>query len=389
MITRSKLNDLLNGITSKPVLSVFHPTDRVAVEPEENSLRLKNLIHDAGEQLKDAGLRRPDIDELLHPLEALLEDRDFWQHQMEGFAAFRAKDTFEYYRVPFKLPERVYVRDQPYIKPLLRALWPQARFYILAISQHSVRLLECTDYAAEEVNLTGLDVPKSIEEALRYDDLQKPESQDNPRTGPGRAGGFHGHGPGGEDHKEQIRRFFKAVDEGLMKRIGTETAPLIIASVEFEYGHYREVSDYRYILDERIEGSPDRLRPAQLHAEALPIIDRVHRKELDELRERHGSLMPNDLASCDTEEVVIAAFDGRVESLFLLSDVEQWGSYDLDSRAVKLDGDQNDDNLHELAARATIQNGGAVYVLGTEEMPCDSPMGAIFRYRYGENPPGS
>jgi hypothetical protein len=404
LITRSRLDDVLR--LQGGVLSVYHSTEKVAVEPEENSLRLKNLVSRAGDRLQVAGLRRPDVDDLLQPLESLVEDRDFWHHQWSGLALFRTKDAFEYFRTPYNVPETIEYADAAAIKPLLPTIWPSERFFLLALSQHEVRLLHCSRFKWLEVELNHLGVPLSLEEALRYDDLQKPELQHHPTTGPGRgpigqdirgaAGqegrrhGFHGHGESGEGQKTQIRRWFQELDKGLQEIFRAETAPLIVAGVDYVYGLWREVARYPNIVDERIQGNVERKRAEELHTKALPIIERLTRAELDGLRERFGAAQTSELASCDLHEVLSAAADGRVDTLFLGGNQVQLGSFDPATRRLELayEGDVAGvpdevdavDDLHELAARLVLRSRGRVYVLGPEEMPCPDAAGGLFRY---------
>ncbi len=406
LITRSRLNDILS--LESGVLSVYHSTDKVAVEPEENSLRLKNLVSHAGDRLQAAGLRRPQVDDLLQPLESMTEDRDFWLHQWSGLALFRTKKSFQYFRTPYKVPEKIEYADAPVIKPLLPTIWPPASFLLLALSQHEVRLLHCSRYKWHEVELGHLSVPLSLDQALRYDDLQKPELQHHPTTGPGRgpigqdirgaAGqegrrhGFHGHGESGEGQKTQIRRWFQELDKGLQQVFRAETAPLIVAGVDYVCALWREIASYPNIVAEHIQGNAEKKRAEELHAEALPIVERLTRAELDDLRERFGAAQTPDLASCDLQEVLSAAADGRVDSLFLRANQVQLGRFEASTRQLELayDGDVAEspsdvasmNDLHELAARLVLGSSGSVYVLGREDMPCPSPAGALFRYTY-------
>jgi hypothetical protein len=84
------------------------------------------------------------------------------------------------------------------------------------------------------------------------------------------------------------------------------------------------------------------------------------------------------------EEIVAAAFNGRVDKLILSVEDQVWGSFDPDTGKVILDpeGQGKQDNLAllDFAAMKTLQNGGTVYALSQDEMPTDSPVAAVFRY---------
>ncbi len=76
-----------------------------------------------------------------------------------------------------------------------------------------------------------------------------------------------------------------------------------------------------------------------------------------------------------------AAFAGRVQTLFVARDVEQWGRYDHETTQLLLHGKRanGDDDLLDVAAAETLVRDGEIYALDAEDMP-GSPIAAIFRY---------
>jgi hypothetical protein len=394
VISPDELRALLEDDSSVAV-SVYLPTNRAAVEPGQNSLHLKNLVSDAREILEQE-VRRPEACRLIAPLDDLLGDNEFWLHQLEGLALFRTMKRFARYRLPYVVPERVVVGPACFVKPLFPALFPNEHFFVLALSQHAVRLLHCTRHGCEGIDLTPLGIPLSLEEALRYDDLQKPELQHHPTTGPGRvpvgqaAGdgrggrqhGFHGHGESGEGVKTQIRRYLQAVDAGLAKLLGAQSAPLIVAGVDYMRSIYRDVSHYRTILDQGIDGSPDRLSDASLHARALPIIEEHGRRGIERALESYETRRARGLASDELATVLEAAHAGRVDTLFARNDIEVWGSFDVASQSVHVHerAARGDVDLVDLAARQTFLASGTVYVRDASDMAGGVPVAASFRY---------
>jgi hypothetical protein len=87
-------------------------------------------------------------------------------------------------------------------------------------------------------------------------------------------------------------------------------------------------------------------------------------------------------ATHDLEEVLSAATDGRVDSLFVPVDREIWGTFDDVSRqALRHDEPQaGDEDLLNLAALRTITGSGAVYTSRREDMPDDDEVAALLRY---------
>jgi hypothetical protein len=388
LVTHDDLRTLLVGDGS-PAITVYVPTARVVVQAHENSLRLKNLLPKVCDELKLYGLRQHDIDDLVAPLKDLLDDREFWTTQHEGLALFRTSRSLMHFRLPFEVEEVALISDLPYVRPLLPALSPEGYFYILVMSQSATRLLRGTRLGYEEVDLTTLDIPRSLAETLRYDDLQKPELLTHPPGGTGRGSpaesrgrSFHGHGDSGEDHKSQLRRHFEALDAGICKLLASETAPLIIAAVDYLQPIYREVSHYGHVLDEGIYGNPDRARDDEIHEQALPIIAKARADEKEKLLDRFGSLAQRALATSDLPAALRAAHEGRVEVLLVATGEERWGIFDPATESVDIEGERTPETvgLVDLAARQTLLHGGAAYVLDGVEIPNESPIAAIYRY---------
>jgi len=389
-ITREELRALLVE-RSGPAVSIFLPTERAAVALEQNSVRLRNLIGAAHERLAAQGVRKPEICSLLAPLNDLESDAGFWRRRLEGLGLFRTPDLFVAHRLPYDVDELVVVGRHLHTKPLLPAL-VEGHYYVLALSQGAVRLLRATRYGVEEVDLTRVDMPRSLAEALRYDDLQKPELQHHPtmplgrrteagpaapgRTGRGRRHAFHGHGEGGEDQKTEILRYFHGVDAGVSKILGAEHAPLVLAAVDYLHPLYRQASGYRHILDKGLEGNPDQLSAAELHERSLPLVEQLFRAPLETARARYGNSRGTGLTSRDLAEVLAAAHSGRIDALFLRRGDERWGHFDVSSGAIQ----EGDEDLCDLAARQTILHGGNVWLVDPGDMPEEEACAALFRF---------
>jgi hypothetical protein len=387
LLSREAVRGLIE-LEQSPALSIYFPTVRGAVEPEENSLRLKDAIRSARLKLKAFGRRPQSIDAFFDPLETLRDDTGFWRHQTEGLALFRTDRTLEQFRLPFPPEAEASLGHGFHIKPLLPALGTSGYFFILALSQNAIRLLRATRFGAEEVDLTGIDMPRSLADALRYDDLERPDLQSHSGA---RAGGRSRHDSrgtifggrvGSEEHKEQVRRFVKGVDRGLHQVLKARREPLIVACVEYEFPLFKEVTSYRQLLKEHIEGSPDGIHAQALVASARPIVDAHHDSALHHVAEQFGNSQGTGLASSDIAEVTLAALDGRVDSLFARRDDAVWGTADYGARSVTIHDGPGDGSidLTDTAARATLLNRGRVYVVENDRMPVDASTAALFRY---------
>lgn len=272
--------------------------------------------------------------------------------------------------------------DRFHIKPMLPILSGDGRFYVLALSQNQVRLLQGTRYSVDQVDLDG--VPQGIEEALRLDPPEKLlQSPARPQGVKGKAAPvFHGHGGAPDDPKENILQYLRQVDKGLHDLIGNEHAPLVLAGVEYLFPIYREANTYPHLLEEGIPGNPEGLTAQQLHGQAWNIIEPRFQTEQRDAVNQYDRLAGTGRTSKDLEGIVREAWRGRVEVLFVAIGVQRWGSFDPNTDAVQLHdkAEPGDEDLLDFAAIQTFLNGGRVYAVEPENVPDDRHLAAIFRY---------
>ena len=215
----------------EPCISLYLPTHRAGPEIQQDRIRLKRQTRQAENLLFLANMPAAEVENLLEPIQALVDDEAFWLHASTGLALFRSPDLFHSYRLPFSFQELVVVSTHFYFKPLLPLLSSVSKPLHDAAAQYR-------DYAAS-----------------------------------GRA-------------------------------------------------------------------------------------------------------------STDVREVIPAAYDGRIESLFVASDQEQWGTFDpvTCSMHVHRMAKFRDEDLLDLAAAQTLLHGGAVYALEREHMPDTALIAAVFRH---------
>jgi hypothetical protein len=379
---RRELERLVQRPSGRTV-SIFLPTHRAGPQTQQDPIRLKNLLRDATSVLTEQGMADAEVKAFLRPAEALLAEQGFWQHQRDGLALFLREGEMATYRVPLRLPELVIVGERAYLKPLLPLLTGDGGFFMLALSQQDIRLLEGSRHSVDEVELE--DVPKSLKEALKYDDAEK---QLQFRSGPtGRPGGkqaavFHGHDPK-ESAKDDILRYFRAVAEGIHEILRERREPLVLAGVDYLQPIYREANRYPQLLDEGIDGNPELLRPEELHAKAWEIVQPVFKEVEEAAREKYQELQGTGQAASDLAAVLQAAHHGRIDTLFVALGERRWGRYDEERGSVELAGDTKkpgDQDLLDLAAVQTLLTGGTVHAVAPERVPGGELTAAVLRY---------
>jgi len=389
ILSKTELKTLIEQ-AERPCVSLFLPTHRGGAETRQDPIRLKNLLGQAEEQLPERGMRPEAARDMLDPVRQLLDDATFWQNQGEGLAVFCAPNMFRTYRLPLHVEELVVIADRFHIKPLMSLFNSNDRFYILAFSHNVVRLLQGTRYSVCEVALE--DVPKNIEEALQHDD---PEKQSQFYTGmPGanvKGGGAGGgkrpavaFGTGAQAFENSdLTRYSKRVDKGLWEEVlHDEQAPLVLAGVEHLLPIYRDASSYNNILDGWVTGNPDTLEPAELHAQAWKVVEPYFQQAQEVAAEHYGNATGQGLASSDIQEIVPAAYNGRVNHLFVAVGEHQWGTFDPAQNRVNLEQEASPTNedLLDFAAAHTFLNSGAVFAVNPEDVPEKGAIAAVFRY---------
>ncbi len=369
-----------------PSFSIFMPTHRAGPETQQDPIRFKNLLRQAEQWLLENGRGQGEATEFLKPAHDLLNNGPFWQHQEDGLAVFIASDDFHVYRLPFPVEELLVTDRTYYVKPILPFFTNNGLYYILAISQNDVRLFEGTRHSVNQIDLPK-ETPTSLEEALQFDDPEK-QLQFHTGTSQGgsgsRAGMFHGHGAGDDDLKIRIERYLNLVDHGLKEFFREKRAPLVLAGVDYLLPIFHEASEYANIMEEGVTGNPEMLRPEELQEQAWPIVEPYFRQQLENVIAQYHELVGTGTATDNLEEVVAAAFYGRVESLLVATDSQVWGIFDPDTGKVVHSHDEkkheDDIALSDFAATKTLETGGAIYALSQAEMPTDSPIVAVFRY---------
>jgi hypothetical protein len=370
-------------------VSLYMPTYQAGADVQQNAIRCKNLMREAEGRLLEVGLRTTEASAWLDPVQQLVADNAFWQEQSAGLALFRDAEIFRAYRLPLAFEELVVVAERFHLKPLLPLFTGDGRFYVLALSQNAVRMLQCTRYHVGTVQLEN--VPQSLAEALRYDDPEK-QLQFHTETSQfytGTAGGggrraamYHGHGID-EDAKDNIRGYFRQIDRGVGEALRGEQAPLVLAGVDYLLPLYHEVSSYPHLVDTGILGNPEGIRAEDLHASAWPLVEPLFGQAQDEARARYDRYIGTGLASYDLETIVPAAYDGRIDTLFVAVGIRQWGTFSPETREIQLhqEAATHDEDLLDFAAVHTFVNGGTVYATGPDQVPGGHHAAAVFRYQ--------
>ncbi len=381
-VDREEIQTLLQT-SEEPCVSIYMPTFRAGAETQQNPIRLKNLLRRVQERLEETGVEETAAAELMAPVRDLVDDAAFWQGQADGLALFRSPGVFKVFSLPAAFDEHAVVENRFHLKPLFSMVQGDGKFYVLALSLKKIRLIAATRHSAEELDLDG--VPLSLPEALGDLTWENEGLQPRPASrGVARGAVFHGHGNREEDLKPEIVQFFNLADKALLKHMD-RNSPVVLAGVEYLLPRYHETTEHPNVLKEGLTGNADGLSAAELRDAAWEIVEPFFLEGRHKAAERFGDLKSSGRSSSGYQDILPAAHDGRIDTLFVARGVRLWGSYDVETRKAKLEQDQSaqrnhSEDLLDLAAVQTFLNGGTVYAVPQQEVPDGQTMAAIFRY---------
>lgn len=360
--------DALVARREGPCVSFFVPTTPLTRDAERDRIQLKNLRARAFEALTDdRGLRRPDAEAILAPVDEWLDDETFWRQLGEGLAVFVEPGAHRVFRLAERFEPRVAVGDRFVVKPLVPLLSAAGTYHLVALSRNAVRVLEGTRHGAHAIDVTGL--PADMTDALGEEGARE------------RASGRTWQGDEGQ--KLLYRKYFRQVDRALRPLYTGRPEPLVLAGVDYLLPIFRDVTGAAHVVPGGVEGNPDRLSASELHAKAWPLVepqlDAPRRSALGQLAELRGTPRVTD----DVSTILGAAHDGRVGALFVDQHRDLFGTFDRDTRETVVHGDgaePGDVDLTSVAARWTLARGGDVFEATGHEALDGRPVAAIMRY---------
>ena len=358
-------------------ISIFMPTHRYGRDTEQDPIRYKNLLQDVEKRLLAKGLRNPDVRALLKPADDLLQDTNFWRYMSDGLALYITADELHTYRLPLPFEELAVIGDRFHIKPLLPFFTNDGHFFILALSQNQVRLLEGTRHNVDEIKLESL--PESMADSLQFSQFQK---QLQVRSGGGDAGAmFHGHDPS-DDEKTHILRWCHMIDDSLRVLLAGEESPLVLAGVESLLTIYQAANSYPHLVEQGVLGNPEELSPAELHTQAWSLVEPHFRNAEEKALAQYQQLKNHGRTTTYMQEALQAVGQGRVELLFVALGEQTWGTYAAETQVINVHPERQpgDEDLLDLVAIQTLLHGGVVYMLPLEQMPDQALLAAVYRY---------
>jgi hypothetical protein len=368
-------------------VSVHVPTSPLRKDARANRIAFEDLAKQALAQLAASGLDKrriaPIAEQFRHLAGMVQETTDdnkfryrdhdpseeideFWSPHANGLALLVTPETMRTFRLPNRPRPLAEVADRFHLTPLLRAMTSPHDIFVLALAEEHVRLVHVfVSLPPVEIKIPQL--PKNAEEATR-----RPS--------------FHVRAPRGhlqnlEGEKVLLHKYVRAVDRALRGVLAGRDTPLVLAASEPLATLFRSVNTSPRLLDDVIPGNPADVTDAQLEDAALPILDRLYRRELaavlaqfDELKSRR--------ATADIAHAAQAATAGAIDRLAVDLDAVVPGSVGEDGRVTFASAaDARTYSIVDEVARRALSTDARVLGARREELP-GAPLIAILRYPF-------
>lgn len=371
--------------TGAPWMSLYMPVD-----PGRNRIQLRNLLGQLRDDAPHAGLSQADIDPLLAPAEDLLHEAVTANEEMKGAALFLTLDAEPptLLPLPFAPPLVAQIDERPWMRPLWRGVEPNGHFYVLSLWGGGAKLHRASRYEIDVIPPVG---PQNSLNAVLRADIHI-ESELNWPTPAADADEDARRMPVIYKNQDDIRRhdyvedgllrFFRRLDDRARPLLGEESGPtpLVLAGPTELRRLYHEANTYHHLMEEGVDDQVRIQGTAALHRRAWEIVqpqfDQPRTEALD-----HFHASPERTAATP-DSVLLAAVDGRIDTLFVAEDSVAWGAFDDDAHSVDLHSQRQEGDIEFLnaATARTLQTGGTVYVTDADHVPDGGPVAALLRY---------
>jgi hypothetical protein len=381
-LTQELFNELLS-VTETPCISLYMSTHRIHPENIQDPIRYKFLVKQVKESLTEK-YPTANIQTLLEPFEALVNDHDFWKHTSEGLCLMRSASRFEVIRLQLPVEELVMVADTFHTKPLRYALQSEDRYQVLALTMHEVHLFEGNRHSLFEIELPD-DFPRTITEALGEELTEKHSTVASYGGVGGDSTNMH-HGQGGkmDEVDSDAQRFFRlvagAVHDRYSKPVGL---PLLLAALPEHHYLFNQVNKNPFLLPEGININPQAISIEKLTELSWQMMQPIYLKKLEARIEKFNQAKSNGLGSDKMDEVIEAAEAGRVDTLLIEAHRviakrlrnKITGTFEMADVTQPVLDDQLDE-----VGEIVYKMGGTVVIIPKAQMPVDTGLAAIFRY---------
>ncbi len=153
----------------------------------------------------------------------------------------------------------------------------------------------------------------------------------------------------------------------------------MLACVDYYLPLYRSVTRYPNVFGTAVAGNPEHRSPAELHGDALRLIESV---EDHPGIDRYRTGISAGTTVVEIADVVTSAREGRIDTLLVTDAPPVWGRVAMDTGMVSISqrASLDDEDLIDRAVFETLARGGEVFVTDVATLGTATGVAATLRY---------
>jgi hypothetical protein len=209
----------------------------------------------------------------------------------------------------------------------------------------------------------------------------EPEAQLQYRTLTRQGAIFHGHGGDESGEIERESQFLTACDRAVSALLRGAKTPLFLSCVDVHFGPYQRLNTYPHLMNAAISGNPGLVNEQEILRQCSAFLEHRFLESQRDAAELYRTSKASGTASDKLPEVVRAAVDGRVDTIWIPKGRQVMGVWQPDHHDIQLQAtDGSTYDLLDFGGVHTFLTGGRVFVVPPDRMPDHGPIAAMFRY---------
>ncbi len=348
------------NIKSDNCITIILNTHRTKPDYLKDSLALKNLVKEAENRLLDE-LGKRKAAPLIKKLNKLVDEIDH-SHNLESLMLFVNEDIADYTRLTLPVSDRVVIDNTFATRDLFRALRMETNYYVLVLSQGSVRLLEVLN----DKVVIEFGNPFPMENTA----VTNPNRQDlsnAPRL------------------TNLLLDFFNRTDKEINKIHKINPLPVLVVATDENYHHLMKVADKKEVYyDGFLNQNKINAKDFAIAEAAWEVVHELVKKKNDTLKEDLKKAVSNNQFLSDTNDIWRGIHEGRVRTLFIEQGLFQPAVIENDQVVYVPESRRNEpgviDDIYDEMIEANMDFGGDVVFLPKGELSEFNGLGAITRF---------
>lgn len=381
-INKNDLNDVLSS-EHGPFITMIVNNPADLKEIQHTKITFKNLLKEAKDKLTKLF---PEVDHeaYLSRWSIYGDDSSFWLDDAgEAVVLIGDMDKVQTFQLSGNCVNQVSVSRQPNVLPIIQELQLKFEYLLIGLNQTSFKLYRGSGYDLEEITL-GEDAPRTLKEALGDNELVGGEMSFRGASNHGGdiAVAYHGHNEKSQEVTNDQINYYQMVDSYVTKNYAhPEGLMTIVFGLPENQARFRQVTKNKNLSRHLcVEESPNGSKIDQLENKMRPVVRKWFEGIMDVQKQRYETAKDRNKATSDMRELVRCAVAGQIDTLFVRNDTTVVGMIDEEGKLDTETTEAQNNNLVNDIVDKTMQTGGRIVLLDTEDMPTDKVSAGILRY---------